>query len=120
MSSHKQGLQTLIPPLESDRAEPMPERELLAAILLQAVVDAKGRAYKLKHVKAEAIHWLQLERDRPEDDDSAFSFVFICEALNLCAVRVHKAIKGMADNLNYRGRPRKGSSKTLGSLLSIY
>ena len=108
-----------VPTVDLDRQELIPEHRILAAILMQAVVDAKGQAYKLKHVKAEAIHWLQLERDKPEDDDSAISFVYVCEALNLCAKTVHTAIKAMSNNLTHRGRPRKGGSHRLETLLDL-
>lgn len=67
----------------------LPEKRLLAAVLQRAVADYVGGEAELK---AEAKLWLMTD----EASDAPLTFKFICEALDLDAGSLRKAIEFQA------------------------
>ncbi len=69
----------------------IPEKRLLAAVLQRAVSDYVGGEAELK---AEAKIWLMTD----EASDAPLTFKFICEALDMDAGSLRKAIEHQAQN----------------------
>lgn len=86
----------------------LPEHKLFAAILVQAVQDALGKGLTDKHHKAQARHWLGLDKERwfPHLEEEPVAFEEVCEVLELCPKTVHRALRSLDGN-KYQLKRRK-------------
>lgn len=74
-----------------------PEHKLFAAVLVQAVSDALGSAFKENHIRSNARYWLSLDEPdwRPCYDAGAVDFEEVCSILDLCPKSVHSRLRAL-------------------------
>lgn len=69
-----------------------PERNLLAAILMRAIRDYLSKCSDSENSYSEARAWLKIDREVPKKD-SSWTFVWICEHLDLEALTLRDLIE---------------------------
>lgn len=70
----------------------LPEIELLRCVLLQALVDASGRAGNVRGSERQVYHVDALRWLHSDDETSITSFVTVCRVLGLCPDAVRQAV----------------------------
>lgn len=86
-------------------ADATPEKMLLVAILTRAARDAVSvdgekmwlGKQNMVNVKKDAREWFGLDEPLPNNEKSTewFSFADVCDALELCPIKIHKSLRAL-------------------------
>lgn len=87
-----------------------PERKLLAAVLIRAVLDYTQFLAETKkaHTQRSAGAWIYSDEEY-EPGQTRYTFLYVCEHLDLCPATTRRAIEDMKEYREANGRVRKAA-----------
>lgn len=88
-------------PNTSDNDHPtLPEKRLVASLLVRAVMDYKGIFTTTKHKtkrRADALSACQWIHSNATYSENYFTFLHVCEILDICPKKTREAIEGLTE-----------------------